>query len=258
MLAIAALLWTYRGSYEDPRFRRPTTVSFREGIAAPAPQSGVPRALGGERARGTLAAFVSALFLFVLEYVAGISDPLIQGSMFIANIAGALASYPSGCPLRGAGARRSRSGSGSWSRRSRHERVRAAPWRAGAAGRRDDLRGRRERRFWTLLYALNADIAELDELETGERREGLFAGFAALLRKCAFAFAAGSVGVGLDLIGYRPHAVQSDATLLGIKLLFAVPTTFLIVAAWLVFRRFPLTPERWAEIAVQLDARRGA
>jgi len=34
MLAIAALLWTYRGSYEDPRFRRPTTVSFREGIAA--------------------------------------------------------------------------------------------------------------------------------------------------------------------------------------------------------------------------------
>lgn len=259
MLAIAALLWTYRGSYEDPRFRRPTTVSFRAGIAA-LRRNQAFRVLSVASALAALSlAFVSALFLFVLEYVAGISDPLIQGSVFIANIAGALASYPFWVSV----ARR---------------RGKAFAFRLGLvvsslafmsvfALRPGALAplvavmtfaGAANVGFWTLLYALNADIAELDELETGERREGLFAGFAALLRKCAFAFAAGSVGVGLDLVGYRPHAVQSDATLLGIKLLFTVPTTFLIVAAWLVFRRFPLTPERWAEIAVQLDARRDA
>jgi len=111
-------------------------------------------------------------------------------------------------------------------------------------------------RFWTLLYTLNADIAELDELETGERREGIFAGFAALLRKCAFAIAAGFVGIGLDLFGYQPHVGQTASALLGIKLLFPMPTTLLVIATWFAFRRFPLTPERCAEIAVRLDARR--
>ena len=257
VLASAALFATYRGTYEDPRFRRASSVSFRAGVAALRSNQAF-RVLSLTSALAALPlAFVSALFLYVLEYVAGIADPLVQGALFIANIAGALASYPFWVAI----ARR---------------RGKAFAFRLGLVvsslafvsvfavqpGAIAMLvvvmifTGAANVGFWTLLYTLNADIAELDELETGERREGLFAGFAALLRKCAFAIAAGLVGVGLDGIGYQPHVQQSASALLGIKLLFAVPTTLLVIAAWFAFRRFPLTPERWAEIAVRLEARR--
>jgi len=38
--------------------------------------------------------------------------------------------------------------------------------------------------------------------------------------------------------------------------LFAVPTTALMLVGWYAFRRFPLTPERWAAVAQQLEQRR--
>lgn len=257
VLASAALLATYRGTYEDPRFRRASSVSFRAGIAA----------LRGNQAFRVLSltsalvalplAFVSALFLYVLEYVAGISDPLVQGALFVANIAGALASYPFWVAIA---RRRGKPFAFRFGLVvSSLAFVSAFALKPGAIAMLVVVMiftGAANVGFWTLLYTLNADIAELDELETGERREGLFAGFAALLRKCAFAIAAGFVGVGLDWVGYQPHVAQTASALLGIKLLFAVPTTLLVIAAWFAFRRFPLTPERWAEIAVRLDARR--
>lgn len=256
-LAAVALFATYCATYEDPDFRRAVGVPFRAGIAA-LRHNDAFRVLAVSSALAALSlAFVGSMFLYVLTYVVGISDPLVQGAVFVANIAGALASYPFWISV----ARR---------------RGKASAFRLGLIissvafmgvfvlqpGRLVPLivvmafAGAANVGFWVLLYALNADIAEVDELETGERREGLFAGFAALLRKCAFAVAAGMVGIGLALVGYRPHAVQTPTTLLGIKLLFAVPTTLLVVAAWFAFRHFPLSSERWAEVAAQLDARR--
>jgi GPH family glycoside/pentoside/hexuronide:cation symporter len=255
-LAAVALLVTYAGTYEDPTFRRASAIGFRAGLAALRRNSAF-RVLSVASALAALAlAFTSALFLYVLEYVAGVSDPIAQGGLFVANIAGALASYPFWVAI----ARR---------------RGKATAFRLGLVlsslafacvfllrpGAIAPLvavmifAGAANVGFWVTLYTLNADIAELDEVETGERREGLFAGFAALLRKCAFAVAAGTLGVGLDWIGYVPHAQQSPQTVLGIKLLFAVPTTALVLAAWLVFRRFPLTPERWAAVAIELEKR---
>ena len=257
VLASAALFATYRGTYEDPRFRRTTSVSFRDGVAALRANQAF-RVLSLTSALAALPlAFVSALFLYVLEYVAGIADPLVQGALFIANIAGALASYPFWVWVskrRGkAFAFRLGLGVSSLAFLSVFA---VKPGAIAMLAVVMTFTGAANVGFWTLLYTLNADIAELDELETGERREGLFAGFAAMLRKCAFAIAAGFVGVGLDLVGYQPHVAQSASALLGIKILFAVPTTLLVIAAWFAFRRFPLTPERWAELAVRLAARR--
>lgn len=257
VLASAALFATYRGTYEDPRFRRTTSVSFRDGVAALRANQAF-RVLSLTSALAALPlAFVSALFLYVLEYVAGIADPLVQGALFIANIAGALASYPFWVWVskRRGKAFAFRLGLGVSSLAF----LSVFAVKPGAIAMLVvvmTFTGAANVGFWTLLYTLNADIAELDELETGERREGLFAGFAAMLRKCAFAIAAGFVGVGLDLVGYQPHVAQSASALLGIKILFAVPTTLLVIAAWFAFRRFPLTPERWAELAVRLAARR--
>ena len=253
-LAAATLLVTWAGTYEDPRFQRPRAVAWRAGLAA-LRRNQAFRVLSISSALAALAlAFVGSLILYVFEYVGGIADPLTQGALFVANIGGALASYPFWVAVsrRRGKAFAFRLGLGV-SSLSFVSVFALAPGRIAPLVAVMVFAGAANVGFWTLLYALNADIADLDELETGERREGLFAGFAALLRKCAFAVAAGSVGVGLAWIGYRPHAVQTPDAVRGIKLLFAVPTTALVAAAWLVFRRFPLTPEHWAQLAAHAE-----
>ena len=92
--------------------------------------------------------------------------------------------------------------------------------------------------FWMLLSALHADVTDLDARTHGERREGLFAGFASLVRKLSGAAAALGLGLGLTLIGYEEHALPSAAVVFRLKLLFAVPTTLLVFAALYLFRAY--------------------
>ena len=257
-LAVAALLATWRGSYEDPRFQRETSLSLRVGWAALRGNQAFRVLALASSLAGLSLAFSGSLGLYVLEHVVRVTAPLEQAGVFLANGIGALLSYPF------------------WLWYSRR-RGKAAAFRLGLfvsslafvsvfllrpgaivpllgvmAGS-----GAANVGFWTLMVTLTADLADVDELETGERREGLFAGFSSLLRKCAFAVAAGSVGIGLWLIGYRQGAAeQSPQTVLGLKVLFAVPTTALVLVGWYAFRHFPLTPERWAQVAEQLESRR--
>ncbi len=88
------------------------------------------------------------------------------------------------------------------------------------------------------------DIADVDELITGRRREGLYAGVSTFLRKLSGGVVVGALGIALDVIGYSKEAVNagniSPATDWGIRILFcAVPLAFLIFAL-LVLRRYKL------------------
>jgi oligogalacturonide transporter len=84
------------------------------------------------------------------------------------------------------------------------------------------------------------DIADVDELITGRRREGLYAGVATFLRKLSGGVVVGALGIALDVIGYSKEALSagiiSPTTDWGIRILFcALPFTFLILA--LIFLR---------------------
>lgn len=96
--------------------------------------------------------------------------------------------------------------------------------------------------FWMLLSALTADVTDVDAERHGERREGLFAGFLAFTKKLAVAGASAGVGVGLSLIGYEEHVTPSADVVFGLELLFAVPTTILVVIALFLFRRYDKSP----------------
>ena len=79
------------------------------------------------------------------------------------------------------------------------------------------------------------DIADVDELITGRRREGLYAGVSTFLRKLSGGVVVGVLGIALDVIGYSKEALGtgniSPATDWGIRVLFCVlPFTFLIFA----------------------------
>ena len=96
--------------------------------------------------------------------------------------------------------------------------------------------------FWTAVFSQLADVTDVDELDGGARREGLFAGFASLSRKLGYALGGGAIGIGLWLGGYDETASsQSADTIFGLKLVFSLPTVvFAMVGLWL-FRTYPIT-----------------
>jgi oligogalacturonide transporter len=88
------------------------------------------------------------------------------------------------------------------------------------------------------------DIADVDELITGRRREGLYSGVSTFLRKLSGGMVVGALGIALDVIGYSKEAVNagniSPTTDWGIRILFcAIPITFLIFAM-LFLRKYKL------------------
>lgn len=100
-----------------------------------------------------------------------------------------------------------------------------------------------------------ADIIDTDELECGLRREGAFIGINNFILKCATSLGALWMGAGLSLIGYNGKApVQSDRTLLLMRLLYVLPVVFNIFVIW-VIARFPLTAQVMANVRRTIDAR---
>ncbi len=109
---------------------------------------------------------------------------------------------------------------------------------------------------YALPASIVADIIDYDELQTGERREGLFFSLWTLVLKVTAALAIGCVGFGLGFIGYLPNQTQTEATLLGLKIMYGpIPALFLFISL-LIFRRFPLTQAMHADIQRQLQERR--
>lgn len=122
-----------------------------------------------------------------------------------------------------------------------------------------------------MAYAIFPDIPDVDELISGHRREGIFAGVQTFLRKLTGAFAIFLVGQAIDLAGYVPpvetteagrtlvtELTQTPQFLLTLRLVFAlVPVVFIIILLLLSFR-YPLTPERHGRLKALLARRRDA
>ena len=107
----------------------------------------------------------------------------------------------------------------------------------------------------TLGPAIQADVIDSDELETGRRREGAFVGIWSFADKAGVGLAVFIGLQGLDAIGYRPNVDQTPTVIEGMKFLYCLlPAVFHLIAL-LVFQRFPITPEVHAGIRAQLDVR---
>jgi Na+/melibiose symporter-like transporter len=62
------------------------------------------------------------------------------------------------------------------------------------------------------------------------------------------------VGVGLTLIGYEEHVTPSADVVFGLELLFAVPTTFLVLVALWIFRAYDAAEPRASHRVVSVGA----
>ena len=104
-------------------------------------------------------------------------------------------------------------------------------------------------------WAMVGEVIDEDELETGERREGVYNGLFMFLRKLAGALAVFLVLGALDVLGLRQAETQTETVRVAI-LLFStlLPAAVLASAIWLA-RGYPITRAEHARIRADLARR---
>ncbi len=113
---------------------------------------------------------------------------------------------------------------------------------------------------WSML----PDVIDLDELETGERREGVFYALLVLLQKVCLAGSLLLVGQVLDASGFIsaseavPNPTQPESALFALRLIIGPIPAVALLFGLLFARWYPITKARHQEILAALAARREA
>lgn len=111
--------------------------------------------------------------------------------------------------------------------------------------------------LFTLMMSMTADVIDLDELNTGLRREGVFGAIYWWMVKFGFAIAGLLSGLILSLIGFNADAaVQTEESITGLRLFFSGLPILGTFIAILVMRNYDLTEERALEISAELERRK--
>jgi glycoside/pentoside/hexuronide:cation symporter, GPH family len=115
---------------------------------------------------------------------------------------------------------------------------------------------------YLIPWSMIPDVIELDELNTGQRREGIFYSFMVLLQKFGLALALFLVGLALEWSGFIERQpgeaipVQPDSALLAIRIAIApLPTVFLVIGLVLAYF-YPITKEVHADICLKLQQKK--
>ncbi len=113
--------------------------------------------------------------------------------------------------------------------------------------------------LFTLMGSMIADVCDLDELNTGQRREGMFASIYWWVVKLGMALALALGGFLLNWTGFDVdlNGEQTEQAIFLMRLFdVLVPVVSSALAIWAVYA-FPITEERAHEIRLQLEERRG-
>ncbi|NCO74305.1 MAG: MFS transporter [Cyanobacteria bacterium] len=115
---------------------------------------------------------------------------------------------------------------------------------------------------YLIPWSMIPDVIDLDELNTGERREGLFYGFMVLLQKFGLAFGLFLVGIALEASGFikpiegEAIPIQPESALWAIRLVVAPLPAVILLAGIILAYFYPITREYYAEIRLKLDERK--
>lgn len=113
--------------------------------------------------------------------------------------------------------------------------------------------------LFTLMMSMTSDVIDLDELNTGKRREGVFGAIYWWMVKFGFAIAGGLSGVILDVVGFDAAIKpQPEATLIGLRAFFSgVPILGTLIAMGVMWN-YSLDEARAKKIRAELDERKTA
>jgi len=114
---------------------------------------------------------------------------------------------------------------------------------------------------YLIPWSMMPDVIELDELRTGQRREGIFYGFMVMLQKIGLAIGLQLVGIALQWSGFQstipgqPAPDQPASALLAIRLAIGPLPTIALIGGLILAYFYPLTREVHAEILLKLRER---
>ena len=111
--------------------------------------------------------------------------------------------------------------------------------------------------LFTLMMSMTADVCDLDELNFGQRREGIFGAIYWWMVKFGFAIAGGLSGLIMYAVGFDPDLPsQPEGAVTGLRIFFsAFPIIGTLIAIYLM-RDYDLTEERAQEISAELAKRK--
>lgn len=113
--------------------------------------------------------------------------------------------------------------------------------------------------LFTLMMSMTADVIDLDELNSGLRREGVFGAIYWWMVKFGFAIAGLASGAILSLVGFDPNAAtQTESALTGLRMFFSGLPIVGTVLAILIMRGYKISETRANEIRAELEARHEA
>ncbi|MDA9303656.1 MFS transporter [Flavobacteriaceae bacterium] len=112
--------------------------------------------------------------------------------------------------------------------------------------------------LFTLMMSMTSDVIDLDELNTGKRREGIFGAIYWWMVKFGFAIAGALSGIILSVIGFQEGVASTDqeGAIIGLRAFFSgFPILGTLIAMW-IMRDYDLTEEKAVETSAILSRRK--
>ena len=111
--------------------------------------------------------------------------------------------------------------------------------------------------LFTIMMSMTADVIDLDELNSGKRREGVFGAIYWWMVKFGFAIAGGLSGAIFSIIGFDTALeVQPESAITGLRLFFSGLPILGTLTAMYIMRNYDISEERANQITAQLKIKR--
>ena len=112
--------------------------------------------------------------------------------------------------------------------------------------------------LFTLMMSMTADVIDLDELNTGKRREGIFGAIYWWMVKVGFGIAGALSGVIITVVGFNPDltAIEQQSAVDALHAFFCFFPMAGTILALFVMRNYSITEEKSKEISATLAKRK--
>ncbi|MDP8220296.1 MAG: MFS transporter [Candidatus Stygibacter frigidus] len=110
--------------------------------------------------------------------------------------------------------------------------------------------------LFTLMMSMTSDVMDLDELNSGKRREGVFGAIYWWMVKFGFAIAGLLSGVIMSVVGFDAGAaVQPEHAITGLRIFYSGVPILGTSIALLMMHNYDLTEEKANEVRIELERR---
>ena len=112
--------------------------------------------------------------------------------------------------------------------------------------------------LFTIMMSMTADVIDIDEINTGKRREGIFGAIYWWMVKVGFGIAGALSGVIITVVGFNPDlaAIDQQSAVEGLHAFFCFFPMGGTILAMFVMRNYSITEEKSKEISAILAKRR--